>query len=900
MHQPGRNKRRLFFICFYGFFLICAALFTRIKYHESVLLMTPRGIQNEVKLFEAAPLTKKLFIVVEAADAADLPEVVSTAENYLRALPLLKPAHAPDKNFLLSFYYSLPQLWDEELQSRAAALLAPDTVEEKLQNDIAALMGPQGGFMQDFITADPLGLLGLLTPRLAALNITGGALGFAGGYLASPDGKTALLIYDAADNFDRAQAFALDAEINKINAALGAEGRDSGPARVFAMGAARYTQENNRIITADVKRVLAVSVLLMAAVFLLFFRRKNALLIYAVPLLVFAPAAVFTAFVYGGLSGITLGFGSVLMGLAVDYTIYIYFAMKASPRTAATSAVLRKMAAPICVSALTSVMAFAGLYFSGIPLLGQIGVFAVCGLLYAFFIGFAAAPLIFKKQNSPERGFKLPERGRPLPCALIIAVLLAGGFLCARHLKFDASLDSLNTVSAQFTKDRAAFDALTGNAQQNGSLLFIFGADREEALENSLAFARETGVNLPLNKLLVPAAAARASKARWHVFWTVEKINKLKTQISAAARRYGLKPEAFDGFYAFLETGAPPAAAKPFDLTAIYNPFASYDGRAAAVHILPAAQDITLPAQFAGRAALISQNLLREELFVSVIKTLAAVTACVFAADFLLLLFALRSAKLALLAFIPIACAVSVIIIISALFGVRINLFSLFSLPLIIGLGADYAVFIIHQKTRADGDLYPSRAVAAAALLTLAGFGALIFAEHKALFAMGYTITIGISAAGFVSIWLLPALLKNCKKMLPLLLLCFLLGGCAGMQKSKADVLYNVPAPQAAPAENARQYYGDIENAMFFTALAAGDRLVVLNEIGIKMADFTLNPRRIEVHDYLRPLPRRAVSYMGRFFWNFYYNPAALVKTAEDGKILYKSKDGRIKLYDDN
>ncbi|MDR0735071.1 MAG: MMPL family transporter [Elusimicrobiota bacterium] len=894
----GRSKRRLFFICFYGFFFVCAALFTRIKYNESILLMAPRGIQNEVKLFETAPLAKKLFIVVETSDAANLPAAVQMTENSLRTMAHIKPAPAPDKNFLLSFYYSLPEFWDEELQSKTAALLSPAAVEEKLQNDIAALMGPQGGFMQDFITADPLGLLSLLAPRLAALNITGGALGFESGYLAAPDGKTALLIYEAAGNFDRARAAALDTEIKKINAAFGAE--SEGKTRVFAMGATRYAQENSRIITGDVKRVLAISILLMTAVFLLFFRQKNALFIYAVPPLVFAPAAVFAAFVYGGLSGITLGFGSVLMGLAVDYAIYIYFAMKASPQTVSTATVIKKMAAPICVSAATSLAAFAGLYFSGIPLLRQIGVFAAGGLLYAFFIAFSAAPLIFKKQNAPEHNFKLPSRGRTWLRALLITALLAGGLLCARHLKFDASLDSLNTVSAQFAKDRAAFDAITGNAQQNGSLLFIFGADREDALKNSFAFARATGVNPPLNELLLPAEAAQANKTRWHKFWTQGKINRLKKRLSAAARQYGLKPSAFYGFYAFLKTGMPPAGARPFDLTAIYNPFAYYEGRAAVVHIMPAEQNIALPPDFTGRAALISQNLLREELFSSVLKTLAAVTAGVLAADFLLLLFALRSAKLALLAFMPITCAISVIIIISALFGVRLNLFSLFSLPLVIGLGADYAVFIIHQKTRADGDLYPSRAVAAAALLTLASFGELIFAEHKALFAMGYMITIGISAAGFLSVWLLPALLNNCKKTLPPLLLCFLLGGCAGMQKPNASVIYDVRAPKAAPAEDTRLYYGDIEGAVFFTALAAGNRFVALNEIGIKMADFTLSPNQIAVHDYMRPLPRRAVSYMGRFFWNFYYNRAALIKTAEYGGILYKSKDGRIKLYDDN
>ncbi|MDR0953133.1 MAG: hypothetical protein LBM71_02940, partial [Elusimicrobiota bacterium] len=99
------KKSKIFLICFCLFTLICVYLFSKIKYEENILVMTPASISHEVKLFQSSPLSKKLFVVVEASSEEDLVAAVSVAQNSLKDIKGIKSLKNIDKDFLLSFYY---------------------------------------------------------------------------------------------------------------------------------------------------------------------------------------------------------------------------------------------------------------------------------------------------------------------------------------------------------------------------------------------------------------------------------------------------------------------------------------------------------------------------------------------------------------------------------------------------------------------------------------------------------------------------------------------------------------------------------------------------------------------------------------------------------------------------
>ncbi|XTP68555.1 putative exporter [Parelusimicrobium proximum] len=852
--------------------------------------MVPDSVSKEIALFQASPLSKKFFIAVRTEDPAYLAGAAAIAAESAAHIPHIKKAPATDGGFILSYYYYLPNIWSAELEQKVSALLDPEAVRESVESGIMHLMGPEGAAMKDFILADPIGMLGPASDYLKALNITSGSLDFSGGMLTSKDGKTALLIYDTDDDsFDRASAAALTSEVDKINFLL------DGKGRVFTMGAARYTQENNDIIAKDVKRILILSVVLMLAIFLIFFRERYALFIYLVPVLVLVPSAVFTWLIFGSISGITLGFGSVLMGLAIDYSVYMYFAFKASSPSSDKKTVARAMLHPIMLSAATSIISFTALYFSSIPLFKQIGVFAVGGLAYALFIAFVAGPVIFKLRGERDKGLNIHNSLTPRAAVAITAAILLAGAVSVKFLRFDTSLDSLNTVSEEFVKDREVFDALTGDAQTKSSLLFVFGDTREDALDKSAALSDLVMRPLALSDILVSQNTAERNVERWRLFWNAERTAKLEREIKSAASEYGIKAEAYEPFFTFLKTARRPERAEQFDLTRVYNPFTSFEGREAVVHVVDG-DGFELPDIFEQDSVFVSQNLIQAGLFYSVMHTVFIIIAVVFLIDFVLLMFMLKDSRLVLLAFVPILCALSVISVISVVFGVKVNLFSLFSIPLIIGLAVDYAIFIIHQKI-SSAELHPSRAVTAAALLSIAGFGALIAAEHKVLFAIGLTITIGITAALIVSVYLLPAIMKNYKKTLPVIL-CLLLLSCGGLKN--VNVNYNVSAV-TVKSEAVDEHYGELGGKLLFNSAAAVSdesvRVIVLSDIGIKLADFTVSERNIDMHSY-QFIPRVAARTLAGFFRDFYYEREMLkVKQLGDGKISYNNANGSIVLW---
>ncbi|MDR2735163.1 MAG: MMPL family transporter [Spirochaetota bacterium] len=885
------RKDKIFLVCLFIIFLAAAYLFSRMEYGENILVMVPEKMQREVALFQATPLAGKIFMVVHTEDAALLPQAAGIAAEHAETISAIRRVPIAGPEFLLSYYYHLPNIWSAELETRALALLDPAAIHKKMQENIMRLMGPEGAIFGEFILADPLGLLGLITPYLEGLNITGGSLAFENGYLVSENGENALLIFNAdEDAFDRAGALRLTGKVEEINALL-PEG-----ARVFAMGAARYTRENNDIIARDAARGLTISLLLMIIIFLFFFRKRNALFIYVVPVLVLVPSAVFTWLALDTISGITIGFGSVLMGLAIDYSVYIYFAFKASSVNTARSSVGKAMLRPIALSAATSIISFGALYFCGIPFLRQIGLFVVFGLLFAMFIAFTAAPILFQMQGQPEKDFAFAGHVRPRISAAVIALIILLGAGSVPFVRVNTSLDSLNTVSAQFKKDKEIFDGITGGEARN-SLLFVFGRDKNDALGKSALLGSLCGARLPLAEILVSSATADQNRERWHDFWTPEQRARIENDIRSASSAYGLKADAFAGFFDFLQTASAPPGAEEFDIAKIYNPFTVFEGRDAIAHVLR--DEIQLPAGFENDAILVSQKLVQEDLFYSVLKSLLLITIAVFIIDCILLFANFRSARLVLLAFVPAFCSVAAILFASAVFGVRFNLFSLFSIPLVIGLNLDYAIFIIHQKLLSR-DLHPSRAVTAAALLSVAGFGALLFAEHTVMFALGLTINIGIITALLVSVYLLPALIKNSKNIAAVLLVV-LFAGCA----SSGDIVrYNVPAANA-PADKTRAYYGELGGQIVITAVFAevpdGARVVTLHELGFKLADMTVNTNTVSVHSYMRHIPKRAIRSLALFYRNFYFDRGALVQeAAANGGRAYKNNDGRIALWVDH
>jgi hopanoid biosynthesis associated RND transporter like protein HpnN len=122
-----------------------------------------------------------------------------------------------------------------------------------------------------------------------------------------------------------------------------------------------------------------------------------------------------------------------------------------------------------------------------------------------------------------------------------------------------------------------------------------------------------------------------------------------------------------------------------------------------------------------------------------------------------------RNPSHVLLATFPLALSMVQTFGLMGLFNIPLNPANLIALPLIVGIGVDYGVHIVHNFLEQQGryKIAPATAIAVAvdALTTIIGFGSLMIASHQGLQSLGRVLTLGISCCMVTSLVILPALL---------------------------------------------------------------------------------------------------------------------------------------------
>jgi len=127
------------------------------------------------------------------------------------------------------------------------------------------------------------------------------------------------------------------------------------------------------------------------------------------------------------------------------------------------------------------------------------------------------------------------------------------------------------------------------------------------------------------------------------------------------------------------------------------------------------------------------------------------------------LAFTFGSLRYVLLAMLPLGLGVLQMFGLLGILDIPLNPANMIALPLILGVGIDYAVHIVHDYKEQHGRyrMTPSTAMAVLvdALTTIVGFGSLMIASHQGLQSLGRVLTIGVTACLFTSMIMLPALL---------------------------------------------------------------------------------------------------------------------------------------------
>lgn len=138
-----------------------------------------------------------------------------------------------------------------------------------------------------------------------------------------------------------------------------------------------------------------------------------------------------------------------------------------------------------------------------------------------------------------------------------------------------------------------------------------------------------------------------------------------------------------------------------------------------------------------------------------------------FVAITLLLLVLLRSVGDTLLVLIPLTLAGLLTVAGSVLLNIPFNFANVIALPLILGVGVDYGVYLVQRGRRPESQginllqTSTARAVMFGALITMANFGNLALAKHPGMVSMGLLLTLGLGMTLLCALVLLPSLLAR-------------------------------------------------------------------------------------------------------------------------------------------
>ncbi|BBP04381.1 membrane protein [Sulfuriferula plumbiphila] len=780
---PGRRGRTAIAL-WLAFILTCAIIISRSQFTTDLSAFLPRSPTPEQQLLLEQirdGLASRLILVgIEGADAPTRARLSKQIAQRLRADPAFvsvnngEPVSAErDRAFLFNHRYLLSP-------AVTPARFSVDGLHAALSDSIDLLASPAGLLVKSLLPRDPTGEMVQLLDQLNS----GTHPQLVEGAWASRDGARALMLMQtrASGSDTDAQQRAMAA----IRRAFDTASSASPAATLVMTGPGVFSVTSRDTIKSQVSRLSIISVVLIATLLLLVYRSFTALALGFLPVISGALAGIAAVSLgFGVVHGITLGFGTALIGEAVDYSIYLF--VQSEQGGSDQQDWIRRFWPTIRLGVLTSIFGFAALLLSGFPGLAQLGLYAIAGLIAAAavtrFVLPHLLPVNFRIHDVSAIGVglsRLVQRAAALRGPAAILLLVACAVLFAhRNSLWDDKISSLSPVSQADVALDASLRADMG-APDVRYLVVVSGASREAVLRSAeqVSTVLQTQVDQGAlagfespSRYLPSAATQRARQA------SLPSSAVLETRLAQAIQGLPVRAQLFTPFLADVAAARSQPLLQASDLEptsmamAVDALLIRQDHHWSALLPLTAAKDVGINADRI-RAALgatglpnvlfvdmkaESDRLYSGYLHEAILLSLGGLVAII---GLLLLVF--RSPMRVLRIIAPLAAAVITVTAGLALFGQQLIILHLVGLLLVVAVGSNYALFFDrpdHPLPAEEGALAESKPIAHtisprtlasmlfANLTTVAGFGLLAFSNVSILQAMGVTVAPGVILA---------------------------------------------------------------------------------------------------------------------------------------------------------
>lgn len=767
---------------------------SQISFEEDISKLIPINDDNrEVqKVLKTVNFTDKIIVNIQRSDSASLEDLKSYATDLVDSLEsrsgeyikyIRGKVKEDDLQRTMDFVYNnLPLFLEEKDYKTIADKLEKDSIAATTQANYRSLISPSGIVTKDLILRDPLGISFIGLRKLRQLGISDDFY-LKDGFLVSMDERNILLFitpfYPSSETGENSK-FVEQLEDIQQQLAKKYQGKVSNE----YFGAAIIAVGNAAQIKKDTQFTVGITFSLLILIFILVYRK-----IY-VPLILFTPtffggllALVTLYLLRSEISAISLGIGSVLMGVTLDYSLHIITHIR---NNETVENLYKDVTEPILMSSLTTSLAFLCLLFVDSQALQDLGIFAAASVLGAASFALLFIPLVYKNPTTPHRRNTILDKLAAYEfhkkkglLAFIVVALIISAF-AHKNVTFNKDISQMNFESQASKTAMKNLDELT-DISSKSIYLATYGKSVEGTLQlndsiqqklESLKQNQEIGSFSSIGALVQSQKDQREKIKLWREFWTTDRKENTESDLIESSGKLGFKPKTFNRFYGLLDANFKTLEPEDYQqipsmlLEDYINTEADFTTITTLIKLnQDNAAEIKAAFKTMPNTLVIDRQAMNES-FLGNLKSdfNHLIIYCILAVLLILFLF-FRSIILTLVTISSIALTWFLTMGVMGLLHIEFNIFNIIISTFVFGLGIDYSIFMtkgLLKELRTGEKVMPTHktSIILSVLSTILGIGVLIFAKHPALYSISIVSIIGISSAMFMSFTIQPLLFR--------------------------------------------------------------------------------------------------------------------------------------------
>jgi predicted RND superfamily exporter protein len=608
------------------------------------------------------------------------------------------------------------------------SLIQPAHLESLIESNFRMIVSPVGMLFGQRIAKDPLGFSGLALKKFTSLQQENQYTLYNGSVFSQDKKHLLMFITPANLSSETKKNSKLIAGLEKFIALQDAN--HTPPVNIEYYGYAASAVCNARQTKQDIILTLGLAIVLIFLFIGWYFRN------FLIPLLGFVPAffggglALAVLFlIKGSVSFIALGIGSIILGLIIDYSLYMvnHYRKKQS-----VEQVITDMSQTIIICSLTTIGVFLCLAFLNSAVLHDLGWFTALSVFGASVCSLIILPQFLGKRMLPEekdiQRITFIDRIAAIDFGkkrwLLTGLAFAGvaSILVSNKVTFEKDMNSLNYMSEKIKNAEKHLDQISGTRLKSVYIVST-GKDLNDALKRNGITQKKIETLKRQGKIqsfsgpgsIFPSDSVQQERLnRWNEFWTKERKSMLLDQLEKSGKQIGFNESAFSGIRSILNNTYSRLNLK--QTKALCSAlFSDWINETPEMIMISGIAKVTDPEkQFIYKEFSADHNLVvfdRQNLatrFVENVKhdfELLVTLSMVFVT--LLLLLSFGRIELAFITSLPMFFSWLITLGFMGITGIRFNIFNIIISTFIFGLGVDYSILMMRglmarYKTGAD------------------------------------------------------------------------------------------------------------------------------------------------------------------------------------------------------